>query len=290
MAVSVIFGPNVVPLSLLTLPTGILALPRSALAWDDVTSRQLPDRTSFAWRAPHAASASRGTRPGARVSRCAGRSPIASNVAGLFLDEVSGRFRQSSHSQQAATHNVHFGQYSNFGMRLEHLAHATSLPAPWRSSRAAHGRTGRPCQPQRANSRRSGARTRCRRRTDDAVLPGCSAVRLAAVRHRTASASARVRAARAHGRLRHAQGARGRARWQRPGRLRSDLDGALCFALVFCRFFLRRRRRAVSRGPRSLAQARRTAPHTAVRHAATQPIVLTAQPTVLRVLTEHPST
>ena len=52
-----------------------------------------------------------------------------SNVAGLFPNAVSARFRQSSHSQQAATHNVHFGQYSNFGTRLEHLAHATSLPA-----------------------------------------------------------------------------------------------------------------------------------------------------------------
>jgi hypothetical protein len=72
-----------------------------------------------------------------------------SNVAGLFLNEVSARFRQSSHSQQAATHSVHFGQYSNFGTRLEHLAHATSLPAVAsimhcaRGARGAHaGRSG----------------------------------------------------------------------------------------------------------------------------------------------------
>ncbi len=43
---SVIYGPNVVPLSWPRFP--LLALPRSALAWNDVTSHQLPDRTSFA--------------------------------------------------------------------------------------------------------------------------------------------------------------------------------------------------------------------------------------------------
>ena len=67
-----------------------------------------------------------------------------SNVAGLFLNAVSARFRQSSHSQQAATHSVHFGQYSNFGTRLEHLAHATSLPAVASITRCARGaRAGR---------------------------------------------------------------------------------------------------------------------------------------------------
>ena len=138
--------------------------------------------------------------------------PTLSNVAGLFLNAVSARFRQSSHSQQAATHSVHFGQYSNFGTRLEHLAHATSVPAVASIMHCARAqgapmpqrvKARRPCaqgapMPQRVKARRSGARTCCDD-SDDVLLQGCSTLRLAAVRQRTASASARVHVARADG-------------------------------------------------------------------------------------------